>query len=75
MRNTAKKGMIIVLTLAFFACTMYRPQPAVNLNSLPQLRTQIDGKVRVSAAVLTAEESGKFFGVAVYNSGVQPVLA
>jgi LssY C-terminus len=65
--------MIIVLTLACCGCTMYRPQPAVNLASLPQLRTQIDGKVRVSAAVLTAEESRKVFGVAVYDSGVQPV--
>jgi hypothetical protein len=72
--NAGRNGIIVVLTLALFGCTLlYRPQPAINLNSLEQVRTQTDGKVRISAAVLSAEESRKVFGVPLYDSGVQPV--
>jgi LssY C-terminus len=73
IRNTGRKGGIIVLTLALFGCTIYRPQPSVNLSSLTQARTQSDGHVRITAAVLSAAESKKVFGVPVYDSGVQPV--
>jgi hypothetical protein len=72
--NAGRNGIIVVLTLALFGCTLlYRPQPAGNLNSIEQVRTQTDGKVRISAAVLGAEESRKVFGVPLYDSGVQPV--
>ena len=67
------KGVIAVLLLTLFGCAMYRPQPAANLNSLSQARTRTDGQVRVSAAVLSGEESKRFFGVPVYDSGVQPL--
>jgi hypothetical protein len=73
IRNAGGKAVTVGLTLALFGCTIYRPQPAANLNSLAQARTQTDGKVRVSAAVLSAEESRKVFGVPVYDSGIQPV--
>ena len=72
--NAGSKGMIVLLILALFGCTLlYRPHPAVNLDSLEQVRTQTDGKVRISAAVLSAEESREVFGVPLYASGVQPV--
>src|SRR6516164_9952795 len=72
--NAGRNVIIAALTLALFGCTLfYRPQPAANLNSLEQVRTQTDGKVRISAAVLSAEESRRVFGVALYDSGVQPV--
>jgi LssY-like putative type I secretion system component LssY len=73
MGDARMKGVIALLTLAFFGCTIYRPQPAVNLNSLAQARTQSDGKIRVTAAALSAEESRKIFDVSLYDSGVQPV--
>jgi LssY-like putative type I secretion system component LssY len=72
--NAGRNGIIVALTLALYGCTLlYRPRPAVNLNSLEQVRTQTDDKVRISAAVLSAEESRKVFGVPLYDSGVQPV--
>lgn len=67
------KALIVGLILALYACAIYRPRPEVDLNSLPQLRTQSDGRVRISAAVLSAGESKRFFGVPVYDSGVQPL--
>jgi hypothetical protein len=67
------KSVVLGLTLALFGCAIYRPRPAGDLNSLAQVRTQTDGKVRISAAVLSAEQSEKVFGVPVYDTGVQPV--
>src|SRR5947207_15828096 len=69
----AGKALIVGLTLALYACAIYRPRPEVDLNSLPQLRTQSEGRIRISAAVLSAKESKRFFGVRVYDSGVQPL--
>jgi LssY C-terminus len=69
----AGKALIVGLTLTLYACAIYRPQPEVNLDSLPQLRTQSEGRIRISAAVLSAQESKRFFGVRVYDSGVQPL--
>jgi hypothetical protein len=73
IQSAGKRGILGLLTVATFACTIYRPQPPVDLNSLPQARTQSDGQVRITAAVLTAEESKKIFAVPVYDSGVQPL--
>jgi hypothetical protein len=73
LRNAGRKAVIFGLTLAVSGCTIYQPRSAVDPNSLPQLRTQSDGQVRVSAAVLSAEESRKVFGVPVYDAGIQPV--
>lgn len=71
--DTSGAWVIVLLAFALSACTIYRPRPEVNLNSLPQLRTQSDGGIRVSAVVLSAGESKRFFGVPVYDSGVQPL--
>src|SRR5215472_2413031 len=71
--SAGSRCIVVVLTLALFGCAFYRPQSAPNLNSLAQARTQSDGRVRVSAAVLSAEESSKVFGVPLYDPGVQPV--
>jgi hypothetical protein len=73
IRRTGRKAVIIGLTLAFSSCSIYQPQPAVKLNSLAQARTQSSGRVRITAAVLSPEESRRFFGVPIYDSGVQPV--
>jgi hypothetical protein len=59
------------LTLALSSCSIYQAQPAVNLNSLAQARTRSAGPVRITAAVLSAKESRRFFGVPIYESGVQ----
>ena len=73
IQNIVKRSIVGLLTVATFGCSVYRPQPLVDLNSLPQARTQSDGEVRITAAVLTAEESKEIFAVPVYDSGVQPL--
>jgi len=72
MTNAGRNG-VIVLALSLFSCTIYRPEPAAHLDSLAQARTQTDGKIRISAAVLSAEQSKRVFGVSVYDSRVQPL--
>ena len=73
IRNSGTKGIVVVLTLALFGCAIYQPHPAIDFSSLPQARSESDGQIRITAAVLTAEESKKTFGVPVYDSRVQPL--
>jgi hypothetical protein len=73
IRIAGPKAIIVELILAIFGCTIYEPRPAVNLSSLSQARTQRTGQIRITAAVLSAEESRRFFGVPIYDSGIQPV--
>jgi hypothetical protein len=74
LRRRAGRAVVLGLTLALSACSFfYRPKPSIDLDSLPQARAQTDGPVRVTAAVLSAEQSTEVLGVSVYDSGIQPV--
>src|SRR5215831_12632498 len=74
LRRRAGRTVALGLTLALSACSFfYRPKPSIDLDSLPQARTQTDGPVRVTAAVLSPEQSTEVLGVSVYDSGIQPV--
>jgi LssY C-terminus len=74
LRPRAGRTVVLGLTLALSACSFfYRPKPSIDLDSLPQARAQTDGPVRVTAAVLSAEQSTEVLGVSVYDSGIQPV--
>jgi LssY C-terminus len=73
IRLAARKLSLVGLAVTLTGCTVYKPHPDLMVGSLSQVRTQSDGPVRVTAAVLGAEESKRIFGVAVYDSGVQPV--
>jgi LssY C-terminus len=73
MRRASRNAIIVELLVTIIGCTIYQPRPAVNLNLLAQARTQSAGQVRITAAVLSAQQSRRFFGVPIYDSGVQPV--
>jgi hypothetical protein len=60
----AGKALIVGLTLALYACAIYRPRPEVDLNSLPQLRTQSEGRLcqEDAQASCRTRDEGKPFG-------------
>jgi hypothetical protein len=73
IRLSARKTSLVGLAVALAGCTIYKPHASLNVGSLSQVRRQSDGPIRVTAAVLSAEQSKGVFGVPVYDSGVQPV--
>lgn len=68
MRRT---GLWVVLVLA--ACASYKPQPIETVPFRERAQTQTVGKVKVTAAVLSDEESHAVFGVKLAKKKIQPV--
>ena len=54
-------------------CATFNPHPGDEFPFMDRTQTQYKAGVRVTAAVPSAEESEKLFGVDLYGSGVQPV--
>jgi LssY C-terminus len=54
-------------------CGSFRPTPLSEVPFLARAVAQEKGKVRVTVAVPTAEESARLFGVPVAAKGIQPV--
>lgn len=71
------KYIFASLCLAIFSvqpgCVSYRPVPVDQVPFREHLSTSTDGDIAASAAVLSAEESRKIFGVDLYSHGIQPV--
>jgi len=63
----------IILLLAVVGCATTKPQPDSEVPFRERSQTQTERDVRVTAAVPSAEESRKLFGVEMYKKGVQPV--
>jgi hypothetical protein len=57
IRLAARKLSLVGLAVTLTGCTVYKPHPDLMAGSLSQVRTQSDGPVRVTAAVLGAENS------------------
>src|SRR5687767_12658246 len=64
--------MFLVATLSA-GCGSFLPKPLSEVTFLEQAVTQERGKVRVTVAVPTADESTQLFGVPVAAKGIQPV--
>ncbi|MGB9439032.1 MAG: LssY C-terminal domain-containing protein [Desulfobacterales bacterium] len=66
--------LIVISVLIVFGCTSsYQPHPMKEVNFQTRAQTKFQDKYRVTAAVLSAEESEKVFGVSLYKRGIQPV--
>jgi hypothetical protein len=50
-----------------------KPRPIHDVSFLARSQSKIDEEVRVTVAVLTAEESRQLFGVNLAGQGIQPV--
>ena len=63
-----------IALLLFAGCTAaFEPLPVEEVNFLKRSQTQSHGNIRVTAAVLSAQETEQVFGFALYNKGIQPV--
>ena len=64
---------LVIFTAAAFGCASFQPLPMDQVPFKERAQTQKEGKVRVTAAVLSAEESQEIFDVPLYKRGVQPI--
>ena len=60
---------ILILT----GCTSYRPYTVDEVPFRVRSQTKYEGNVRITAAIPSAKESHKIFGVHTYRRGVQPI--
>jgi hypothetical protein len=63
----------VILILSVSGCATFQPRPIEEVPFQKRAQTKYEGNVRVTAAVPSAEESKKLFGVHLYKRGVQPI--
>jgi hypothetical protein len=71
-----RKGRIVfpvIIILAVFGCASFNPRPPEEVPFRERAQIKSEGNVRVTAAVPSADESRRLFGVSVYRRGVQPI--
>jgi hypothetical protein len=68
-------GLVILLIcfLTIFGCAKFNPRPIDEVPFRERAQTQQENNVRVTASVLSAEESQAVFDVPLYKKGIQPV--
>jgi len=62
-----------IFILSVSACATFNPRPLEEIPFRERAQTKSEGKVTVTAAVPSAEESRRLFGVNIYERGVQPI--
>ncbi len=67
------QALLLICLLTFGGCAVFNPRPIYEVPFKERARTQVKNNVRVTAAVLSAEESKAVFGVPLYKKGIQPV--
>ena len=67
-------SLLLVSISLFLGCaSSFQPRPLEETNFQQCAQTQAKGNFRVTAAVLSAEETEAAFGFALYKKGVQPI--
>jgi hypothetical protein len=62
-----------IFVLILSGCASYKPYAIDEVSFRERSQTKYQGNVRVTAAVPSAKESRKIFGVHIYRRGVQPI--
>ncbi len=76
MRHRSLHLFIIAMatTMVTYGCTIYqKPRSIFDVPFQERSQSKIDGEVKVTVAVLSAEESRQLFGVNLAGKGIQPV--
>jgi hypothetical protein len=71
--RTPRLIFMVICILVFYGCTSFKPRPLDEVPFRERAQTQHEGNIRITAAVPSAEESRKLFGVHIYKRGVQPI--
>jgi hypothetical protein len=66
-------GLLVVLSLTVCGCASFNPRPIDEVPFKARSQTQSENNVRVTAAVLSAEESKAVFDLDLYKKGIQPI--
>jgi hypothetical protein len=67
-------GDMAVTCIVLGGCTVYqKPHPIHDAPFMERSQSKVDGEVRVTVAVLSAEESRQLFGVNLAGQDIQPV--
>ena len=66
---------LLLFTFSFFigCASSFEPRTQQEINFQERSQTQVDGNLRVTAAVLSADETKAVFGFALYKKGIQPI--
>ncbi len=67
---------LVLLTfsvLTFYSCATFNPRPIDEVPFRERAQTKSGGNVRVTAAVLSAEETKEVFDLDLYKRGIQPI--
>ncbi len=60
----------VITVLSFIGCaSSFQPRPLAEVHFQERAQTQVEGNVRVTASVLSADETEAVFGVALYKNG------
>ena len=77
MRNRLPRLWLSLLLFTFsivIGCaSSFEPRPPQEINFQERSQTQVDGNLRVTAAVLSADETEAVFGFALYKKGIQSI--
>jgi hypothetical protein len=65
--------LFVVLSLTVYGCASFNPRPIDQVPFKERAQTQSENNVRVTAAVLSAEESKAVFDLDLYKKGIQPI--
>lgn len=63
----------IISSTILWGCATFNPRPLSEVAFHERVETQTESKIRVSAAVLSAEETEAAFGRPLYKKGIQPI--
>jgi hypothetical protein len=73
-RGLTGRILIVIFLLSALGCTVYqKPLPLHDVPFMERSQSKVDGEVRVTVAVLGAEESRQLFGVNLAGRDIQPV--
>ena len=65
--------LFVVLFLTVYGCASFKPRPIDQVPFKERAQTQSQNNVRVTAAVLSAEETKAVFDLDLYKRGIQPI--
>ncbi|MGD1975003.1 MAG: LssY C-terminal domain-containing protein [Desulfobacterales bacterium] len=64
----------VMVVLSMIGCvSSFQPRPLAEVPFQERAQTQTEDNVRVTASVLSADETEAVFGVALYKRGIQPI--
>ena len=72
-QNLRALSLCILIISVFIGCATFKPLPLDEASLKQRAETQSEKGVRVSAAVLSAEEAETMFGRPLYKKGIQPI--